>query len=76
VSKDFSKGTITIRCYYLLCVSLHLTANLVVVKVILDLCNLLLELNDLSWIALLSEQDLLLSDEGVLLCNRILSLVV
>jgi hypothetical protein len=35
--------------------------------VILDLCNLLLELTDLSWIALLSKQDLLLSDEGVLL---------
>jgi hypothetical protein len=65
--EDFSEGTVTIRCDYLLCVSLHLTTHLVVVKVILDLCNLLLELTDLSWITLLSKLDLLLSDEGILL---------
>jgi hypothetical protein len=76
MSEDFSEGTITIRCHYLLCVSLHLTAHLFVVKVILDLCNLLLELTDLSWIALLSKLDFLLSDKGVLLCNRVLSLVI
>ena len=67
MSEDFSEGTITIRCDYLLCVSLHLTAHLFVVKVILDLCNLLLELADLSWIALFGELDPLFSDEGILL---------
>ena len=65
--EDFSEGTITMRCDYLLCVSLHLTAHFFVVKVILDLCNLLLKLNDLSWIALLGELDPLFSDERVLL---------
>ncbi len=76
MSEYFSKSAITIRCHYLLCVCLHLAAHFFVVKVVLDLCNLLLELTDLTRVALLSELDLLLSDEGVLLRDRVLSLVV
>ena len=76
MSEYFSKSTIMIRCHYHLSVCLHLRPHLFVVKVILDLSNLLLELADFIWIAFLCKLDLLLSDKRILLCNRILSLVV
>ena len=76
MSEYLSKSTITIRRHYLLCVRLHLAAHFFVVKIFLDLRDLLPELDNFVCIALLAKLDLLLSDEGVLLRDRILSLVV
>lgn len=76
VTEYLSKRAFTIRCHYLLRVRLHLAANLLVIEIVLYLRDLLLEPADLAWIALLAKLDLLLSDEGVLLGDRVLSLVV